>query len=50
MGDDFLNTQNILKSVIRHPNAGGVLIVSLGCENNDLEHFLPVLGSLTPPE
>ena len=46
MGDDFLNTQNILKSVIRHPNAGGVLIVSLGCENNDLEHFLPVLGEL----
>ena len=36
MGDDFLNTQNILKSVIRHPNAGGVLIVSLGCENTEL--------------
>lgn len=44
MGEDFQNTQNILKSIIQHPNAGGVLIVSLGCENNDLEHFLPVLG------
>ena len=35
MGEDFQNTQNILKSIIQHPNAGGVLIVSLGCENND---------------
>lgn len=29
---------------MKHPNAGGVLLVSLGCENNDLDHFLPVLG------
>ena len=48
MGDDFRNTQNILKSIVQHPNAGGVLIVSLGCENNDLEHFLPVLGEFDP--
>ena len=45
MGEDFKVTQDILKSIILHPNAGGVLIVSLGCENNDLEHFLPVLGA-----
>lgn len=44
LGDDFETTQRILCSIIRHPNAGGVLIVSLGCENNDLQHFLPVLG------
>lgn len=45
LGDDFSVTQDILASIIRHPNAGGVLLVSLGCENNDLEHFLPVLGT-----
>ncbi len=44
LGDDFETTQQILCSIIRHPNAGGVLLVSLGCENNDLQHFLPVLG------
>lgn len=44
LGDDFETTQRILASIVRHPNAGGVLLVSLGCENNDLEHFLPVLG------
>lgn len=44
LGDDFAVTQRILSSIIRHPNAGGVLLVSLGCENNDLQHFLPVLG------
>ena len=39
-------TQKILASIVHHPNAGGVLLVSLGCENNDLEHFLPVLGEI----
>ena len=42
LGDDFETTQKILASIVHHPNAGGVLLVSLGCENNDLEHFLPV--------
>lgn len=44
LGEDFEITQRILRGIIRHPNAGGVLLVSLGCENNDLQHFLPVLG------
>ncbi len=44
LGDDHKTTQRILASIIRHPNAGGVLLVSLGCENNDLQNFLPVLG------
>lgn len=44
LGDDFKTTQRLLANLVRHPNAGGVLLVSLGCENNDLEHFLPVLG------
>lgn len=46
LGRDHETTQKILKSIINHPNAGGVLIVSLGCENNDLTHFLPVLGEI----
>ncbi|MEG1176475.1 MAG: altronate dehydratase family protein, partial [Ruthenibacterium sp.] len=45
LGDDHEITQKLLASIVRHPNAGGVLLVSLGCENNDFEHFLPVLGA-----
>lgn len=44
LGEDFAVTQKILSSIVQHPNAGGVLLVSLGCENNDLQHFLPMLG------
>lgn len=44
LGDDFETTQRILASIIQHPNAGGVLLVSLGCENNDFQNFLPLLG------
>lgn len=46
LGDDFDTTQRILSSIVKHPNAGGVLLVSLGCENNDFQHFLPVLGEI----
>ena len=46
LGDDHATTQRLLRSIIRHPNAGGALIVSLGCENNNLEEFLPVLGEV----
>ena len=45
LGDDFQTTQRLLASIVRHPNAGGVLLVSLGCENNNLKEFLPALGS-----
>ena len=44
MGEDQEMTKRLLASVVRHPNAGGVLLVSLGCENVDFDHFLPVLG------
>ncbi len=33
MGDDHATTRKVLASLIRHPNAGGVLVLSLGCEN-----------------
>lgn len=48
LGDDMLTTQKLLKGLINHPNAGAVLVVSLGCENNCLEYFKPVLGEVNP--
>jgi len=44
LGNDLANTQRLLASLARHPNAGGVLLLSLGCENNTPESFLPLLG------
>lgn len=44
LGEDHENTQKILAGLINHPNAGGVLVLSLGCENNNLENFMPVIG------
>jgi altronate hydrolase len=44
LGDDHIATQRILASLVRHPNAGGVLILGLGCEENTEESFRAVLG------
>lgn len=44
LGDDHLRTQKILCGLVRHPNAGGVLVVGLGCENNHIAEFKKVLG------
>lgn len=44
LGDDLANTQKLLAGLVRHPNAAGVLVLSLGCENNNLEAFRPALG------
>ena len=49
MGKDHETTANMLAQFCRHPNAGGVLVVSLGCENNTLESFKGRLG-LAPEE
>ncbi len=48
LGDDFETTQRLLASIVHHPNAGGVLLVSLGCENNNFREFLPALGDYDP--
>lgn len=40
LGDDLAHTRKILASLACHPNAGGVLIVGLGCENNQLDALL----------
>ena len=44
LGDDHQNTRNILADMVHHPNAGGVLVVSLGCENNQLDSFRELVG------
>lgn len=44
LGDDLKTTQKILAGLANNPNAGGVLILSLGCENNNLNSFIPMLG------
>lgn len=44
LGDDMKITQLILKGLIKHPNAGGVLVLGLGCENNNIEEMKKVLG------
>ena len=37
LGDDLVKTQKTLANLILHPNAGGVLVLGLGCENNSVE-------------
>lgn len=39
MGDDHATTRKVLASLVKHPNAGGVLVLSLGCENLTSEQF-----------
>ena len=44
LGDDQSTTQLILRGLVNHPNAGGVLVLGLGCENNNIDVFKKVLG------
>ncbi len=44
LGGDLLMTQKALSGLIRHPNAAGVLVVGLGCENNRIAELKKVLG------
>ncbi len=44
LGGDHLRTQLVLRGIVKHPNAGGVLILGLGCENNNIAEFKKVLG------
>ena len=44
LGDDHARTQKILRGLILHPNAGGVLVLGLGCENNGIESLRQTLG------
>ena len=44
LGDDLLVTQKILCNLIKHPNAGGLLVLGLGCENNNIAELKKILG------
>jgi altronate hydrolase len=46
LGDDLSRTRRILASLARHPNAGGVLIIGLGCESNQLDKLLAEAADL----
>ncbi|MCI3919545.1 altronate dehydratase family protein [Paenibacillus sp. TRM 82003] len=45
LGDDHRNTRSILVDMAKHPNAGGVLVLGLGCENNTVPEFKQALGA-----
>ena len=46
LGGDHKTTQLILRGLVNHPNAAGVLVLGLGCENNNLDEFKKVLGEV----
>lgn len=45
MGDDQENTRQILADLINHPNAGGVLVLGLGCENSNIDELKKYIGA-----
>ncbi|MCW9716533.1 UxaA family hydrolase [Avibacterium sp. 21-594] len=44
LGDDHENTKMMLQNMVKHPNAGAVLVIGLGCENNQVADFEKTLG------
>lgn len=46
LGGDHENTRKILADMVHHPNAAGVLVVALGCENNQLSSFRELVGEV----
>ena len=44
LGDDQDNTRKVLAALATHPNAGGVLLLGLGCENSGIEQIRPLMG------
>ena len=48
MGDDQEHTRQILADLIQHPNAGGVLVLGLGCENSNIEELKKYIGDYDP--
>jgi len=45
LGDDHENTKRILRNMVQHPNAGAILVVGLGCENNQPHVFEEFCGN-----
>ncbi|WP_053372478.1 UxaA family hydrolase [Paenibacillus sp. FJAT-27812] len=48
LGDDLVHTQKLLASLVNHPNAAGVLVIGLGCENNQIDAFKRAIGEHSP--
>ena len=44
LGDDQDNTRKVLAALAKHPNAGGVLLLGLGCENSGIEQIRLFMG------
>ncbi|MFS2221209.1 UxaA family hydrolase [Pantoea sp. B65] len=44
LGEDHINTRTMLQNMVHHPNAGAVLVIGLGCENNQVDVFRETLG------
>ena len=44
LSGDHENTRKVLRDIVLHPNAGAVLVLSLGCENNQPDLFEELLG------
>jgi len=44
MGEDQEYTRRILTDLVKHPNAGGVLVLGLGCENSNIDVLKPYIG------
>lgn len=44
LSEDHENTRKVLRDICLHPNAGAVLVLSLGCENNQPRDFMAMLG------
>lgn len=44
LSGDHENTRKVLRDIVLHPNAGAVLVLGLGCENNQPELFEQLLG------
>jgi altronate hydrolase len=49
LGDDLSGTRNLLAALACHPNAGGVLIIGLGCESNQLDAMQAAAGDALRP-
>ena len=46
LGDDHENTRRVLADAVHQPNAGGVLVFGLGCENNTMDAFKVLVGKV----
>lgn len=48
LGEDHVNTRTALAALAKHPNAGGVLVLGLGCENNQISALREAMGDFDP--